>query len=141
LSIPPSVIVEAPTVAFRPAASRLEHFQANVARWYSRKPTRVSVSSEARGGSGRPWSSRRVMGRSIWLPPQVDQLETFHSADGRAAYVSRMSSRSCSGCRTGQVLGIRIVNIHGGPLLVLRMLGVLDLLEGRTTVDRNSADR
>ena len=45
LSIPPRVIVETPTLVFRPVASSPRHFHANVARWYSRNPTRVSASS------------------------------------------------------------------------------------------------
>jgi len=42
-----------------------EHFQAKVARWYSRKPSRVAVSSPPSGGSGRPCSSITVIGERI----------------------------------------------------------------------------
>src|SRR6185369_17307153 len=65
LSSPPRVIDDLPTVARSPAASRPEHFHASVARWKSRKPSRVSVSDTAGFGSGRPCSSRSAMVGSL----------------------------------------------------------------------------
>ena len=60
-----SVIDDTPTVARRPAASRPPHFQASVARWRSREPSRVSTSLPASGGSGWPCRSTSVMNESI----------------------------------------------------------------------------
>src|SRR5712691_3840421 len=105
LSIPPRVIDETPTVAPKPAASSPPHFHAKVARWYSRKPTRVAVSSPARGGSGRPCSSTSVMGG-----------ESIRAAPRRHAVLEQPELRLLND-QEEKAQGRRMINKDAPPLI------------------------
>lgn len=62
---PPRVIVDEPSVARRPAASRQEHFQAEAARRRSSAPRMAAASAPARGGSGQASAVGSVMAADL----------------------------------------------------------------------------
>ena len=77
LSNPPRVIDEAGDRSPRPAASSPAHFHARVARWHSRKPRRVAVSSAPRGGSDAPCSSTWSCAVSLRRrPPRAERPQS-----------------------------------------------------------------
>jgi hypothetical protein len=93
------VIVDAPTVARIPAASRPPHFHARVRRWRSSEPRSVAVSSPARGGS-------RGISESVIRRPYQVALQRVGNArppkdplerTGRCQRLSRLSPAIRSG--------------------------------------------